>query len=181
MKAKGIFILLVGLGFGLLMAGIILLTGSNSPQPEARQQQLPPSVGSPAADFSLQTLNGGTQKLSDLRGKPVMINFWATWCPPCEAEMPMFQQYAEKYADQLVILGVNYAEEKDLVADFVQDYGLTFPILLDSDGSVAYQYYVRSYPSTFFVDADGVVRSQHLGLMSEELLVAYLETVGIKQ
>lgn len=85
-----------------------------------------PAVGHPAPDFTLTTVTGETFTLSALRGKPVVLNFWATWCPPCRAELPELQAASGRYADQVVIVGVNQAEPADAVRGFVGQFGLTF-------------------------------------------------------
>ena len=179
MRFKGPLFLLAGLLLGVALGALVLLSGPG--QPGSRERRLPPTVGAAAPDFSLPLLGGeGEQKLSDLKGKPVVINFWATWCPPCKEEMPLLQRYASQYGDQMVLLGVDYAEEAPVVQKFVDEMGITFPILLDADGSVSTLYYVRNYPTTYFVDAEGVVRAQHLGLLTEDLLKKYLKTIGLE-
>ncbi len=179
MKWKVFLLLALGLGVGLGLGALIVLRFL-PPAAAAPQRNLPPSVGAEAADFSLTTLDGKTIHLSDYKGRPVVLNFWATWCPPCKEEMPLIERYAQTYGDQLVVLGIDHAESQGVVQDYVDQMGIHFPILLDQDTQVSQRYFVHSFPATFFVDADGVVRAQHLGLLSEDLLVRYLETVGIK-
>ncbi len=141
---------------------------------------LPPTVGSPVPDFELTGADGALESLSSSRGKQVIINFWATWCPPCKEEMPLLEQYGKKYAGTLVILGVNSGEEPDVVRPVIDKMGITFPILLDQSGNVTDLYYVKDFPYTFFVDETGILRGQHIGLLSEERLVRYLKTIGIE-
>jgi cytochrome c biogenesis protein CcmG, thiol:disulfide interchange protein DsbE len=124
-------------------------------------------------------LVGGSQKLSALRGKAVMINFWATWCPPCKEEMPLFERYSQKYSGGLVLLGIDSGEDAAQVRSFINGMDLTYPILLDLEGDAVSQYYAKNLPSTFFVDSQGILRGQHLGLLTEDLLVEYLKTIGI--
>ena len=171
--------MLAGLGLGLALGAAIFFSGPRSG--DRAERSLPPSVGSTVANFQLRGLNGETVQLADLRGKPVVINFWATWCPPCIEEMPLLEATAQRYSDRLVVVGVDYAEDAQTVQAFVDTFGITFPIALDSDGAASAQYYVRSYPTTFFVDAEGVLRAQHLGALSNELMNTYLGTVGITQ
>lgn len=183
---KGIVFLLAGLLIGAILAYTVLISGgvagreTSSEPVDIDGPRLPAAVGSAAPDFTLPNLEGESVSLSSLRGKPVVINFWATWCAPCKEEMPLLEKTAQQLGDQVVILGVDYAEGKDVVQSFVSELGLTFPILLDSDGAVADRYFVRNYPSTFFVDAEGVVRAQRVGLLDEDLLEKYLETIGIE-
>jgi peroxiredoxin len=131
-----------------------------------------PEVSAHAPDFTLQTLDGETVSLSDLRGQMVLINFWATWCGPCKLEMPIIQA---RYNDrELVVLAINFNENAERVQMFVDDLELTFPILLDPGGSIQELYRVRGYPTSYFVDADGVIRILHIGDMTEETIDQYL-------
>lgn len=171
--------MLAGLGLGIAMGAVVFFGGTRAGS--RAERSLPPSVGSPAADFQLRQLSGETIRLSDLRGKPVVVNFWATWCPPCREEMPLLEATAQRYGDRLVVVGVDYAEDAQTVQAFVDALGITFPIALDSDGDTAARYYVRSYPATFFIDSGGVLRAQHMGALTGDLMDIYLATVGITQ
>ena len=151
---------------------------------------LPLEVDQPAPDFFLRTLNGRSVRLSDYRGKTVVLNFWASWCPPCRREMPDFQTLWEERGpsgpDDLVILAVNLLPEDTIAAaeGFVDEFGLTFPILLDtSRGEVSQRYGVQALPATFFIDRDGIVRTTALGSVFGHLLevgVADADTAGGK-
>jgi cytochrome c biogenesis protein CcmG/thiol:disulfide interchange protein DsbE len=125
-----------------------------------------PIQGFKAPDFKLNTLQGGSVQLSDLRGKPVLVSLWASWCPPCKAEMPAFEKVYRQYADQgLTILAVN-ASNQDSQAEaqaFVQANDLTFPILLDTQGRVSQLYDLRSLPTSFFIGRDGVIQEVVVG------------------
>jgi peroxiredoxin len=118
--------------------------------------------GSEAPDFQLRDLDGRTVALSEFRGRPVVLNFWASWCGPCQMEMPVFQ---EVFTDEmwkaggLVILAVNLGESPELVQEFVEYYGLTFPVLLDSSAEVGMMYNAAVLPTTYFIDNDGIIRS----------------------
>ena len=131
-----------------------------------------PAEGELAPDFALSSPEGARVALSDFRGKTVVLNFWATWCPPCRAEMPELQEVWEERGEgrDLVVLAVDVAEDADRVAGFVENFGLTFPVALDADGSVADHYGVLGLPATFFIDAGGVLRSQVLGPVFGKLL-----------
>lgn len=161
----------------LLMVGFGWITLSRVPTDVmAGRSQRPPSpqVGFAAPDFSLETLDGETVTLSDLRGQVVLVNFWATWCPPCRKEMPAIQQLYEQYQGQgFTVLAVDLQESKAEVATFTAQMGLTFPILIDSGGQVFSQYGVRALPSTFFVDPNGIIQEIALG---GPLSPAYLES-----
>jgi len=139
----------------------------------------PLSVGVQAPDFALQSLAGNPLKLSDLKGKPVLINFWATWCAPCLLEMPNLQEYYEEYPGQFEVLAVNAGETERTVQKFVDDVGLSFIILLDPDGEVQQLYRIKGYPTTYFLDKDGIIRFQHIGLLTEAHIEEYLGSLGI--
>jgi cytochrome c biogenesis protein CcmG, thiol:disulfide interchange protein DsbE len=176
---KGALFLLGGLLAGVLLGLIVFFSGQPAVGADPADRRLPPAVGGPAQDFELPLLGGSTQKLSELRGKPVVINFWATWCGPCRDEMPLLERFAQEYAGQVVVLGVNSGEGESQVTPFVEELKITFPILLDLDEQVTNLYFVRNFPITFFVDAEGVVRAQHLGILREDLLLRYIETIGL--
>jgi cytochrome c biogenesis protein CcmG, thiol:disulfide interchange protein DsbE len=133
-----------------------------------------PRQGFKAPDFTLQTLDGKTITLSSLRGKPVLLNLWASWCPPCKSEMPDFEKVYNDYKNQgFTILAVNATNQDTLsnASEFVRQNQLTFPILLDSDGRVSQIYQLRSLPTSFFIDKNGVIRDVVVGgPMSEALL-----------
>lgn len=123
-----------------------------------------PQVGKTPPDFKLSTLDGRTVSLRDFRGSPVMLNFWASWCPPCRYEMPFFQQIWEEWHGKgLVILAMNIGETAATAQKFMDDSGFTFPVLLDSDQDVALNYNIRSIPTTFFLDEAGVIRDMKIG------------------
>lgn len=153
----------------LLVAGTAWIAVSRVPT-TADPTTAAPQVGFLAPDFTLTTLAGDTVTLSELRGKPVVVNFWATWCPPCRAELPHFQAAHEAYGDEVAILGVDEREDPQQVAAFAEQLGLTFPIPLDTDGRVGVEYRVRAYPTTFFVDADGVIQRVVRGTTTRAVL-----------
>jgi peroxiredoxin len=138
-----------------------------------------PTTDSPAPDFQLVSLSGETVRLSDLRGIPVLVNFWATWCGPCLLEMPAIQSRYDRHQSEFAVLAVNYDEPIEQVRPYVDQLGLTFDVLLDPAGEVQRLYRVRGYPTTYLVDAEGVIRIQHIGLMSEEQLDRYLAHMGV--
>ena len=129
--------------------------------------------GKMAPDFELETLDGEKKKLSDLRGKRVMVNFWATWCPPCRAEIPDLQKFHEN--EDITILAVNLTEteqDMDKVEEFVDDFGMTFPILLDTETEVADTYKIQPIPSSFMVDSNGRIQFVALGAMHYDMMIA---------
>jgi peroxiredoxin len=137
----------------------------------------PPVVGTPAADFSLTDLNGRVHRLSDYRGKIVLVNFWATWCKPCTTEMPAMQATYDRLRDKgFVVLAVNELEDEAKVRDHVRTYGHTFPVLLDRDNRVANQFGVFGLPVSVFIDESGVVQEYIKGgLLTEQKII---EVVG---
>jgi cytochrome c biogenesis protein CcmG/thiol:disulfide interchange protein DsbE len=137
-----------------------------------------PRKGFLAPDFSLTALDGSTVRLSGLRGRPVLINFWASWCGPCRAEMPHIQAVFEAHSDEgLVVLGVDQLESPPAVARFVDEFDLTFLIPLDSNGKVSAAYQARGLPTSFFVDADGIIRDTFTGPMSPGFIESKLEEI----
>lgn len=140
-----------------------------------------PQQGFLAPDFELQTTEGESIKLSDLRGQAVLVNLWATWCPPCRAEMPAIEKIHNEYKDQgLVVLGVNmtYQDSPSDIQPFISEYGLTFPILLDETNSVGSAYQLRSLPSSFFIDREGIIQEVVIGgPMAEALLRTRVEQI----
>jgi cytochrome c biogenesis protein CcmG/thiol:disulfide interchange protein DsbE len=136
---------------------------------------LSPSVGKPAPNFVLPSLEGEPIHSEDFRGKTLVLNFWASWCPPCRAEMPDFQELWDERREQddLTILAVDFLKEDTVAAatGFVNEFGLTFPVATDtSDGNVAERFGVRGLPATFFIDRDGILRKISLGPVFGNLL-----------
>jgi thiol-disulfide isomerase/thioredoxin len=177
-----------------LLGGLLLGVGvgyfvfwNKPPAAGSSSRRLPPTVGSPAPDFGLPVLGGGYQKLSDLwnvsaeKRTPAILNFWATWCTPCKVEMPLLERYSRKYSGKLAVLGINYGEKPEVVQPFVTGMGITFSILLDQSQMIADIYFVKNFPTTFFIDENGTIRAQHLGVLSEDILTRYLSTIGIKE
>ncbi|PLS14699.1 alkyl hydroperoxide reductase [Bacillus sp. M6-12] len=124
-------------------------------------------IGVKAPDLQLSDLDGNTVKLSALKGKKVMLNFWATWCPPCKEEMPAMQKFYKQTNSDEVILSVNIDPEND-VKGFAQKTGITFPIVLDQGGKVQKSYQVISIPTTYFIDSKGIIREKFIGAMTKE-------------
>lgn len=135
-------------------------------------------LGEPAPDFTLKTLDGKTMTLSELKGKKVVLNFWATWCPPCKEEMPFFQQYYEKYADEdnveIVAVNITLKDKLDQVKSFVESYHLTFPILLMEEEDLMETYRIYTIPSTFMINTKGEIEKQILGPLDVDTLRDYV-------
>lgn len=142
----------------------------NTSQETAKMSGL--KIGSKAPDFELKTLTGDTVKLSDLKGKKVMLNFWATWCPPCKAEMPAMEQFSKESGEDVVILAVNIDPHLD-VKKFVDENGITFPIPLDEEDKVNEIYQILSIPTTYFIDTKGNIGNKYIGAMELEAMKQY--------
>lgn len=129
-------------------------------------------TGKKVPDFTLHTLEGKEVTLSDYRGEKVLINFWATWCPPCRAEMPDMQEFYERH--DVNILAVNLTQSEASLNDvesFVKEYNLTFPILLDKNMDVSNNYSIQPIPTSFFIDEEGVLQSIRLGAMTYDYML----------
>jgi peroxiredoxin len=140
-----------------------------------------PQQGFLAPDFELKTQTGETIKLSDLRGQAVLVNLWATWCPPCRAEMQTIETVYNEYKDQgFIVLAVNmtYQDNALDILPFVTEQGLTFPILLDETKVVAKAYQLQSLPSSYFIGRDGIINEVVIGgPMAEALLRTRIEDI----
>lgn len=155
MKPRGRVAALV-LGAVVAAAGVVPLAGCNKAGK--------PGPGDIAPEFVLESLGGQVRKLSNYRGKLVLVNLWATWCPPCIEELPVLDRLAVDYADKgLVVLGVAGDEDTQAVRDFVAKSPVHFEVLLDPNGAIGTQYGITGYPETFFVDRDGRLREKIIG------------------
>ena len=129
----------------------------------------PPLVGSPAPEIVLKDLQGRDVKLSDLRGKVVLVNFWATWCKPCKEEMPAMQASYDKLRDKgFVVLAVNELEDTARVAEHIRTHGHTFEVVMDHNNQVANMYGVVGLPASFLIDPQGIVRERISGSLLTE-------------
>ena len=155
-----------------LMAGLLALLLLGSCVSYGQPQVPGPKVGSPAPDFTLETLEGGKLTLSQLRGKVVLVNFFATWCPACRAEMPFLQGAWEAQRDQGVeVLIVDIQEDQGIVADFMRQNGYTMPVVMDREGRVSATYKVTSLPTSFILDREGIVRAVQVGAFPSQQAV----------
>jgi len=141
----------------ILASGLLMVGCSTAPVQRAR-------TGSQAPDFRLPALEGQTVSLSNFQGKPVLINFWAVSCPSCRFEMPFIQEIFEEWSDKgLVILAINIGESPATVKRFIESYGFSFLVLLDTRGDVARKYGIRPIPVSFFIDKDGIIKAVRVG------------------
>lgn len=149
---------------------------STSGEPLGAERGNGPGLGKPAPGFTLLDTNGKAVSLSDFRGKVVLLNFWATWCSPCRKEFPeLVKVYADGTTD-VVVIGVNMQENADQVREFAEEYGASFPILIDPKAEVAEAYRMLGLPSSYFIDQRGVLREQHFGLLKPDLIDEKIET-----
>ena len=141
----------------ILTSGLLITGCSAGSEPTA-------TVGKAAPDFELQNLEGQSISLSDLKGKPVLINFWATWCGPCVFEMPYLQEIHDEWSGKgLMVLAINRGESSSKVEQFLQSNNLSLPVLLDTKLDVFRRYNIRSIPTTFFIDKDGIIQVKVIG------------------
>lgn len=135
------------------------------PETEAAQ------MGYRAPDFALSDFQGREIRLSEFRGTPVLLNFWATWCPPCRKEMPELQAFHEQYGDRIAVLGINWEQSPSDARSFLDKHGITYPNLLDRQGKVFVEYGLTGLPTSFWIDAQGVIRGFWQGTMDVATMV----------
>lgn len=162
--------------------GIVLLPPEKDPTGRGPSAE----AGRAAPDFLLETLDGGQLRLSDQQGRPVLVNFWASWCTPCRKEMPeIVRAYDAQKANGLQVIGVDLQENGDVVRSFAQEFGMTFPIVMDRNGSVGDAWRlggpVQGMPSSYFIDARGVVQARVSGPLTAETLSQQLRSIGAGQ
>ncbi|QUG40401.1 thiol-disulfide oxidoreductase ResA [Psychrobacillus sp. INOP01] len=135
-------------------------------------------VGDDAPDFALVDMNGEKHQLSDYKGQGVFLNFWGTWCKPCEREFPLMDKQYQEYKDQgLEILAVNIGESDFAVQKFIDRKGLTFPVLIDDNKSVMETYKINPLPTTLLINPEGKIEKVITGEMSEEMIKEYMEQI----
>jgi cytochrome c biogenesis protein CcmG/thiol:disulfide interchange protein DsbE len=156
--------LLLSLLLALAMAGCDVSgpgAGSSEPAPDAF----------PAPDFTLEALTGGAVTLAELRGRPVLIDFWATWCAPCVRQIPVLNEFAAKYGDRIPVLGISVDVDEEAVGPFAAEHEVRYPILFGDEG-LARDYGALGFPTLYVVRPDGTVHSSHVGVASPEHLDA---------
>jgi peroxiredoxin len=184
-KSWTIFFLVVGLACGCVFGTAVALFsagyGISKWLPKTdRTPAANPRIGQVAPDFELSTLTDERIQLSQLRGQPVVLNFWATWCGPCAEEMPIFQEYHQKYPE-MQLLAVNAGEPLATVKEYATSHEYTFDILMDSGEGVNHTYRVIALPITYFLDVEGRIVAVQIGSMSETQFQKYLKQIGIPQ
>jgi peroxiredoxin len=170
-------------------------TTASTPEPSGPQQSSqPPSttgsagptaavttgldVGQLAPDFELSKVGGGSLRLSDLRGHPVWVNFWAPWCPACRTEIPRIEGFwLGRQADGLIVLGVGVRDTPDAFRSYAAEVGATYPLVMDLDGKVAERYRALALPVHYWLDRDGIVRDWAFGELPPDVLAASVERI----
>ena len=176
----GRFIALMMIGFGLLSIGVVLIfLPKESASSEAASPQdfstVPSKVDFAAPELTLTDLDGNSVSLEDYRGQVVLVNLWATWCPPCREEMPTLVSFYERYKSQgFVLIAIDQGETLEDVLPFVADFGLTFPVWMDESSLAGRRFNTISLPSSYVIDRDGRVKLMWLGGISEKNLESYV-------
>ena len=153
----------LSLGVGGVVLPLIIFSEQPATFDESETEA---AANRPAPDFTLTDLNGNRVSLSQFLGQPVVINFWATWCPPCRVEIPHLIEAYEREQGQVVFLAISLDEPESVVRGFVEEQGMPFTILLDDGGKVAATYRVNSIPVTLFISRDGMITARYVGQMS---------------
>ncbi len=168
----------------LLLGSLFIAVTRVQPAQPVLAATVPPESGAAAAplpdrrapDFTLTALDGTGVSLSQFKGQVVLINLWATWCPPCRAEMPTIQRvYEQNRTRGFIVLAVNLREEPSTVNAFMRQRGLTFPALLDTDGQISATYQAYVLPSSFFVDRRGIIRAVYRGPMPRSVIAGTVD------
>lgn len=159
----------------VILAGAIVFTVYNSLTKEKNKVL---QVGDAAPDFELVDMNGETHNLSEYKGQGVFLNFWGTWCKPCEREFPIIDKYYQEYKDEgIQVLAVNIAESDFVVQDYIDRKGLSFPVLIDKNKSVMLAYNIKPLPTTILVNPEGKIEKIITGEMSDESILSYMNQI----
>ncbi len=179
---------LIFAGVGIVLIGIAALifmpkqdSSANTNNSQDEYSSVPMEVDFPAPELTLTNLEGEDESLEDYRDKVVMVNFWATWCPPCKAELPVLQAYYEDHAEEgFIIIGIDASETQERVASFIETTDITYPIWIDLKGEGSRAFNANSYPSSFVINRDGTIILAWTGQISRAMLEKHVTPV-IKQ
>lgn len=188
---SNVLLVLLGVGVFAGAAAFLAIRANSSDQDGAPAGESPGllddnrlELGAPAPDFALPSVRSENEvlRLSGLRGKAVVVNFYASWCGPCRQELPDFEAVSREFADEVTFIAVNVQESRADALRILEETGATFPAVLDSDGEVAARYGLRGMPSTYLLDAEGVVRKFGPGALDADTLRSELrELLGRAQ
>lgn len=170
-------LLLLGLGLALIVVSIYFITREASPQTDL--STVPVQANFAAPELTLTDVDGVTHSLADYKGQVVLVNLWATWCPPCKKEMPTLQAYHNKYKDDgFAVIAINDGDPEPDVLQFVKDYQLTFPVWLDPTYIATEQAFkTLNLPTSFVIDRDGTVRLSWVGEINRKMLEQYVTPI----
>ena len=172
----------------LLFITVIAFAGSSGfllqqhlSKPDTTEKKIVSSViNKPAQEFAMKDLEGNIRNITDWKGKVVLLNFWATWCPPCRYEMPALERLWKKVKNKnIIILGLNVGEDADTIFEFTGTYPMSFPIPMDIDGKVIEQYPIKGLPTTYVINPQGMVTHRAVGSREwdEEWMIKKLESL----
>ncbi|MGK7345159.1 MAG: TlpA disulfide reductase family protein [Candidatus Nitrospinota bacterium M3_3B_026] len=150
---------------------------------ETKEMEAPPRPDPrPAADVTLKNLSGKEVSISDFEGRPLIVNFWASWCVPCVEEMPRFEQTYETWKSKgLEIVAINLKESREVAEKFMKENGYSFITLLDKSGEASDKFQVFGLPTTFFIDREGIIRYSHMGKITPEIILTGLESISLTE
>lgn len=177
-------ILIISILFALISWGVYDFVNTTDEIVTVNAENLKEGLekGNIAPDFELNTLDGSSFKLSDFRGKKIILNFWASWCPPCQAEMPHMQDfYEDKKNEDIVIIAVNLTKmerNEQSIRAFANNLGITFPIPLDVDGEIGNKYHAFTIPTSYVIDTNGLIQNKIIGPMSYEMMDNYTKKIN---
>jgi thiol-disulfide isomerase/thioredoxin len=170
-------------GAALLITALFFIPQKgNDPVPSEGPSSVPAKVNYSAPELALENVNGGTQSLADFRDKVVLVNNWATWCPPCKAELPTLVAFYNAHAaDGFMIIGIEAGEPASEVAPFVKQFQISYPIWLDPNNLSGEAFQISSLPNSFVIDRTGTVRLSWVGQISREMLEKYVTPLLAEQ
>jgi len=172
-KSKAIWLFL-GLGVGVLIGLAVLIFRDLSPVDE----QFIPSPGATLPNFSAQDLDGNPVSLDQVAGKPILINFWASWCQPCMEELPYLQQIYEQFGGDLIVIGINADDTLSDMRAVADELQLTFPIWNDPQGTISRKMLISALPTSYFIDQDGTILGSYIGIVDDSVVAKYFPAGG---
>lgn len=184
MNSRKIFpLLFLGLGSILIAVSLYLVWRNQNQAPQTTLLAVPAQVSFPAPDLTLTDIQGASRSLADYRGQVVLVNLWATWCPPCKEEMPILQSFYDKYKEKgFVILAIDDGDPTADVLQFVKDYGLTFPVWLDPTYQATdHAFHAPGLPTSFVIDRSGTIQLTWVGGIQYATLEKYVAPLILKQ